>query len=151
MQSVSKARHALGRQSRGTIFISVRNSIRCRGRELHLRGLLIRMRYGRDRKSQSGMVDLIRGKLGVRVRTGLRADMDAVPIMECIGKPLKISGIASCRHDGHMRIFVALPLRARPSARPSIALGSLVYLAGDEPACDLRWLAAPWRRAAIRR
>ncbi|MBY3088346.1 M20 aminoacylase family protein [Rhizobium laguerreae] len=58
---------------------------------------------------KSGVVGLIGGKLGGGPVIGLRADMDALPILESSGKAWtsKIAGRAhSCGHDGHMAMLL---------------------------------------------
>jgi hippurate hydrolase len=58
---------------------------------------------------QSGVVGIIKGRLGAGPVIGLRSDMDALPILENSGKPWtsKVSGRAhSCGHDGHMAMLL---------------------------------------------
>lgn len=58
---------------------------------------------------ETGVVGLIKGTLGEGPVIGLRADMDALPILERSGKSWasKISGRAhSCGHDGHMAMLL---------------------------------------------
>lgn len=69
--------------------------------------------FGVDRLDQgigrSGVVAIIKGRLGDGPTVGLRADMDALPINETSGKPWasKNPGKAhSCGHDGHTAMLL---------------------------------------------
>src|SRR5690606_366433 len=57
----------------------------------------------------TGVVGLIRGKLGKGPVIGLRADMDALPIEEASGKPWRsvVPGkMHACGHDGHTAMLL---------------------------------------------
>jgi amidohydrolase len=58
---------------------------------------------------RTGVVGLIRGRRGDGPTIGLRADMDALPILEASGKPWA-SGVAgkmhACGHDGHTAMLL---------------------------------------------
>ena len=58
---------------------------------------------------RTGVVGLIKGKLGNGQTLGLRADMDALPIHEITGKPYAstVSGkMHACGHDGHTAMLL---------------------------------------------
>ncbi|MFD1746828.1 M20 aminoacylase family protein [Rhizobium helianthi] len=58
---------------------------------------------------RTGVVGIIKGSLGEGATIGLRADMDALPILENSGKPWasKVPGKAhSCGHDGHTAMLL---------------------------------------------
>lgn len=58
---------------------------------------------------RTGVVGIIKGTLGEGPTIGMRADMDALPILESSGKPWasKIPGKAhSCGHDGHTAMLL---------------------------------------------
>lgn len=58
---------------------------------------------------RTGVVGIIKGSLGEGATIGLRADMDALPILESTGKPWasKVPGKAhSCGHDGHTAMLL---------------------------------------------
>ncbi|MFV0336032.1 MAG: M20 aminoacylase family protein [Tropicimonas sp.] len=59
---------------------------------------------------KTGIVGVLRGKRASNRAIGLRADMDALPIMEATGKPYasKIPGVMhGCGHDGHTATLLA--------------------------------------------
>jgi len=58
---------------------------------------------------RTGVVGLIRGRLGEGATVGLRADMDALPITETTGKPYasRTPGkMHACGHDGHSAMLL---------------------------------------------
>ncbi|MET3790939.1 M20 aminoacylase family protein [Aquamicrobium terrae] len=58
---------------------------------------------------RTGVVGLIRGKLGQGRTIGLRADMDALPIGEITGKPYastRTGKMHACGHDGHTAMLL---------------------------------------------
>lgn len=58
---------------------------------------------------KTGVVGIIKGSLGEGPTIGMRADMDALPILESSGKPWasKVAGKAhSCGHDGHTAMLL---------------------------------------------
>lgn len=58
---------------------------------------------------KTGVVGIIKGALGDGPTIGMRADMDALPILESSGKPWasKVAGKAhSCGHDGHTAMLL---------------------------------------------
>lgn len=58
---------------------------------------------------KTGVVGIIKGTLGEGPTIGMRADMDALPILESSGKPWasKVPGKAhSCGHDGHTAMLL---------------------------------------------
>ncbi|MGE3305742.1 MAG: M20 aminoacylase family protein [Rhizobiaceae bacterium] len=58
---------------------------------------------------KTGVVGVIRGRLGNGPTIGLRADMDALPIAEATGKPYAslTSGVMhACGHDGHTAMLL---------------------------------------------
>jgi hippurate hydrolase len=58
---------------------------------------------------RTGVVGLIRGRLGDGETIGLRADMDALPIMEATGKPYQSTTpgkMHACGHDGHTAMLL---------------------------------------------
>ncbi|WP_137134519.1 M20 aminoacylase family protein [Rhizobium sp. FKY42] len=58
---------------------------------------------------KTGVVGIIKGTLGDGPTIGMRADMDALPILESSGKPWasKVPGKAhSCGHDGHTAMLL---------------------------------------------
>lgn len=58
---------------------------------------------------RTGVVGIIKGKLGDGQTLGLRADMDALPIHEITGKPYAstVSGkMHACGHDGHTAMLL---------------------------------------------
>ncbi len=76
---------------------------------------------------RTGVVGIIKGKLGDGPAIGLRADMDALPIHETSGKPWasRVPGKAhSCGHDGHtaMLLGAAQYLAETRNFRGSVAL-----------------------------
>ncbi|AJD43866.1 amidohydrolase [Rhizobium sp. SEMIA 4085] len=61
------------------------------------------------RIAETGLVALIQGKGGVGPTIGLRADMDALPIVEASNKPWssKVPGnMHACGHDGHTAMLL---------------------------------------------
>jgi hippurate hydrolase len=58
---------------------------------------------------RTGVVGVIRGKLGAGSTVGLRADMDALPITEATGKPYASTTpgkMHACGHDGHTAMLL---------------------------------------------
>jgi hippurate hydrolase len=58
---------------------------------------------------RTGVVGIIRGKLGSGDTVGLRADMDALPISEITGKPYASTvpnTMHACGHDGHTAMLL---------------------------------------------
>lgn len=59
--------------------------------------------------ARTGVVGIIRGRLGAGPTVGLRADMDALPITEATGKPWASRNAGSmhaCGHDGHTAMLL---------------------------------------------
>jgi hippurate hydrolase len=58
---------------------------------------------------RTGVVGVIRGRLGEGAAVGLRADMDALPIAEATGKPYASRNpgrMHACGHDGHTAMLL---------------------------------------------
>ena len=58
---------------------------------------------------RTGVVGIIRGRLGAGRTIGLRADMDALPINETTGKPYASTTpgeMHACGHDGHTAMLL---------------------------------------------
>ncbi|TIP95122.1 MAG: amidohydrolase, partial [Mesorhizobium sp.] len=75
---------------------------------------------------KTGVVGIIRGRLGEGTSIGLRADMDALPLNEITGKPYAstIPGrMHACGHDGH----TAMLLGAARLLSQSRAFDGIVY------------------------
>ncbi|MGO7960467.1 M20 aminoacylase family protein [Rhizobium leguminosarum] len=77
--------------------------------------------------AETGIVAVVRGKFGDGPTIGLRADMDALPILETSNKPWssKTDGVMhGCGHDGHtaMLLGAAKHLAATRKFRGSVAL-----------------------------
>ncbi|MET3524576.1 M20 aminoacylase family protein [Mesorhizobium abyssinicae] len=77
--------------------------------------------------AETGIVALIQGEGGEGPTIGLRADMDALPILEASGKPWssKITGcMHACGHDGHtaMLLGAAKHLAAKRKFKGTVAL-----------------------------
>ncbi|PDT43799.1 amidohydrolase [Sinorhizobium fredii] len=77
--------------------------------------------------AETGIVALIQGELGEGPTIGLRADMDALPIVEASGKPWssKVPGLMhGCGHDGHtaMLLGAAKYLAASRNFKGTVAL-----------------------------
>ncbi|MER9965173.1 amidohydrolase, partial [Mesorhizobium sp. M0045] len=77
--------------------------------------------------AETGIVALIQGESGVGPTIGLRADMDALPIVEASNKPWssKIPGnMHACGHDGHtaMLLGAAKHLAAKRKFKGAVAL-----------------------------
>ena len=61
------------------------------------------------RIGRTGVVGMIRGRLGAGSTIGLRADMDALPITEATGRPYASTrpGVMhACGHDGHTAMLL---------------------------------------------
>src|SRR6185312_2741002 len=76
---------------------------------------------------RTGVVGVIRGNLGAGSAIGLRADMDALPILEASGKPWSSANpgkMHACGHDGHtaMLLGAAKYLANSPKFRGTVAL-----------------------------
>ena len=59
--------------------------------------------------ARTGVVGIIKGRLGPGATVGLRADMDALPIKETTGKPYAstVAGkMHACGHDGHTAMLL---------------------------------------------
>jgi len=59
--------------------------------------------------ARTGVVGIIKGRLGPGTTVGLRADMDALPIKETTGKPYAstVAGkMHACGHDGHTAMLL---------------------------------------------
>ncbi len=77
---------------------------------------------------KTGVVAVIKGTLGDGPVVGLRADMDALPIVESSGKPWTSKMIGrshSCGHDGHMAMLLGA---ARYLAETRNFRGSVVLI-----------------------
>ena len=77
--------------------------------------------------ARTGIVALIKGRLGEGPVIGLRADMDALPIREASGRPWtsKVEGkMHACGHDGHtvMLLGAARHLAATRNFKGTVAL-----------------------------
>src|SRR5690606_1471060 len=58
---------------------------------------------------RTGVVGVIKGRLGAGDTIGLRADMDALPIQEVTGKPYAstvANKMHACGHDGHTAMLL---------------------------------------------
>src|SRR5690606_23000279 len=58
---------------------------------------------------RTGVVGVIRGRLGDGPSVGLRADMDALPLSEITGKPYAsthANAMHACGHDGHSAMLL---------------------------------------------
>jgi amidohydrolase len=58
---------------------------------------------------KTGVVGVIKGRLGAGQTIGLRADMDALPILEATGKPYASQNpgvMHACGHDGHTAMLL---------------------------------------------
>jgi amidohydrolase len=58
---------------------------------------------------RTGVVGIIKGRLGDGATVGLRADMDALPILEITGKPYASTAsgkMHACGHDGHTAMLL---------------------------------------------
>jgi amidohydrolase len=58
---------------------------------------------------KTGIVGVIKGRLGAGKTVGLRADMDALPILEATGKPYASQNpgvMHACGHDGHTAMLL---------------------------------------------
>ncbi|ODA93228.1 amidohydrolase [Mesorhizobium sp. SEMIA 3007] len=85
--------------------------------------------------AETGIVAVIQGEGGDGPTIGLRADMDALPIVEASGKPWssKSPGIMhACGHDGHtaMLLGAAKYLASRRKFKGSVAL---IFQPAEEP------------------
>ncbi|MER8412994.1 M20 aminoacylase family protein [Mesorhizobium sp. M1342] len=85
--------------------------------------------------AETGIVALIQGERGEGPTIGLRADMDALPIVEASGKPWssKNSGVMhACGHDGHtaMLLGAAKYLASTRQFKGSVAL---IFQPAEEP------------------
>src|SRR6185295_433926 len=77
--------------------------------------------------AETGIVAVIKGEGGDGPTIGLRADMDALPILEASGKPWSSANpgkMHACGHDGHtaMLLGAAKYLANKPKFKGTVAL-----------------------------
>ncbi|BCG97333.1 MULTISPECIES: M20 aminoacylase family protein [unclassified Mesorhizobium] len=87
--------------------------------------------------ANTGIVGVIRGRHGEGPIIGLRADMDALPIVEASGKPwasTELGKMHACGHDGHTAMLLAA---AKHLARTRDFKGSVALV--FQPAEEVEW------------